>query len=74
MTEDKARKSAIRSRMAKTGGVLPDRRNRVLLALTLALTALSACSKNSEAAEPAQPPAPKPSRAPGLIFCPMPSR
>jgi protein-disulfide isomerase len=45
--------------MAKTGGVLPDRRNRVLLALTLALTALSASSKNSEAAEPAQPPAPK---------------
>ena len=41
--------------------MLPDRRNRVLLALTLALTALSACSKNSEAASPAQPTAPKPS-------------
>jgi protein-disulfide isomerase len=41
--------------------VLPDRRNRVLLALTLALTALSACTKNSEAAQPAQPTAPKPS-------------
>lgn len=47
--------------MAKTGGVLPDRRNRVLLALTLALTALAACTKNSEAAAPAQPSAPKPS-------------
>ncbi|PTL78685.1 thioredoxin domain-containing protein [Vitiosangium sp. GDMCC 1.1324] len=46
--------------MAKTAAVLPDRRNRVLLALTLALTA-SACSKNSEAAEPAPPAAPKPS-------------
>jgi protein-disulfide isomerase len=43
--------------MAKTGGVLPDRRNRVLLALTLALTA-SACTKNSEAAEPPKPAAP----------------
>jgi protein-disulfide isomerase len=41
--------------------VLPDRRNRVLLALTLALMALPACSKNSEAASPAQPTAPKPS-------------
>ena len=41
--------------------MLPDRRNRVLLALTLALTALSACTKNSEAAQPAQPTAPKPS-------------
>ncbi len=40
--------------------MLPDRRNRVLLALTLALTALSACSKNSEAAQTAQPTAPKP--------------
>ncbi|WNG38749.1 thioredoxin domain-containing protein [Archangium minus] len=40
--------------------MLPDRRNRVLLALTLALTGL-ACSKNSEAASPpAQPTAPKP--------------
>ncbi|MFL5358631.1 DsbA family protein [Archangium sp.] len=45
--------------MAKTGAVLPDRRNRVLLALTLALTA-SACSKNSEAAEPPKPAAPRP--------------
>ncbi|HYO58733.1 DsbA family protein [Archangium sp.] len=41
--------------------MLPDRRNRILLALTLALTALAACSKNSEAAAPAQPTAPKPS-------------
>ncbi|HYO73674.1 MAG TPA: thioredoxin domain-containing protein [Archangium sp.] len=41
--------------------MLPDRRNHVLLALTLALTALSACSKNSEAAQTAQPTAPKPS-------------
>ncbi|QRK08141.1 thioredoxin domain-containing protein [Archangium violaceum] len=40
--------------------MLPDRRNRVLLALTLALTGL-ACSKSSEAASPAQPAAPKPS-------------
>jgi protein-disulfide isomerase len=45
--------------MAKTDGVLPTRLHRVLLALTVALTAV-ACSKSSEAAAPPQPVASKP--------------
>jgi protein-disulfide isomerase len=43
--------------------VLPARRNRVLLALSLALMAV-ACSKNSEAASPPQSAAPRPAPAP----------
>ncbi|MET0401634.1 MAG: thioredoxin domain-containing protein [Cystobacter sp.] len=52
--------------MAKTDGVLPARRNRVFLALTLALTALSG-AQDSEAAppSPAVPPTPAPASAPG---------
>jgi len=47
--------------MAKTDGVLPARRPRILLALTLALTA-AACTQKSEAAPPPAPP--KPAQAP----------
>ncbi|MGZ3460155.1 MAG: DsbA family protein, partial [Archangium sp.] len=51
--------------MAKTAAVLPVRCNRVLLALTLVLSAI-ACSKNSEAASPphAAVPQPAPAAAP----------
>jgi len=49
--------------MAKTDGVLLARLNRVLLALTLALTAV-ACSKNSEAASPTPQAASKPTPPP----------
>ncbi len=58
--------------MAKTGAVLPVRRNRVLLALSVALMAV-ACSKNSEAASPPQSAASKPAAAPATPPAPPPA-